>query len=84
MNAFPSEKQFFCDEQIIPFTAKHSMNQYMQNKPRKWGFKAFVLCNSNGIVHNWELFTGKNESLALLPDVDVRGNVNFEIFVLKT
>ena len=47
------------DEQMIPFKGSSSLKQYMPNKPHKYGYKVFVLCNSKGIMHNFELYAGK-------------------------
>jgi hypothetical protein len=63
------------DEPMIPFKEAHSLKQYMKNKPKKWGYKAFVLCDSNGIVYNWELYTGTVKDPLHLPNVDTSGNV---------
>ena len=42
------------------------MKQYLPQKPHRWGYKLFVLCNTDGIVHNFEIFIGKT-----LPTVEV-------------
>ena len=53
-------KRMVCvDKQIIPFKDSSSLKQYMPNKPHKYGYKVFVLCNSKDIIHNFELYTGK-------------------------
>uniref|UniRef100_A0A0K0EC24 DDE_Tnp_1_7 domain-containing protein n=1 Tax=Strongyloides stercoralis TaxID=6248 RepID=A0A0K0EC24_STRER len=75
MKRIPMEETLCVDEQMIPFKGKHSIKQYMKKKPRKWGFKAFVLCDSNGITHNWELYTGASLSSTELPNVGVSGNI---------
>ena len=36
------------DEQVIPFKGKHSLKQYMKNKPKKWGFKVFSRNSPDG------------------------------------
>jgi hypothetical protein len=60
---------------MIPFKGIHSLKIYVKNKPKKWGYKAFVLCDSNGIAHNFELYSGKSVHDRSLPDVGVSGNV---------
>ncbi|XP_064461695.1 piggyBac transposable element-derived protein 3-like [Ornithodoros turicata] len=70
-----SKEMLSVDEQIIPYKGKSSLKQYVPNKPRKYGYKMFVLCDSTGIVHNFELYTGK-----ILPanghcDVGASGNI---------
>jgi hypothetical protein len=63
------------DEQIIPFKGKHRFKQYVKYKPKKWGCKIFLVCDSHGIVYNTELYTGKEEHSFCLPDVGISGNV---------
>lgn len=36
-----------------------SIRQYMPNKPHKWGFKLFVLCDTAGFSYAFEVYTGK-------------------------
>ena len=33
------------DEQMIPFKGASSLKQYLPNKPHKYGYKVFVLCD---------------------------------------
>lgn len=73
-NNVPMGEMLCVDEQIIPFKGRHTLKQYMPVKPKKWGYKAFVLCDSTGIIYNFGLYTGKTEHLNL-PDVGVCGNV---------
>jgi hypothetical protein len=63
------------DEQVILVKGKHSLKNYVNNKPKNWGYKAFVLCDSNGIAHNLKLYSGKAVHGPSLPDVGVSGNV---------
>jgi hypothetical protein len=63
------------DERMIPFKRKYSLKNYVKNKPKKWGYKAFFLCDSNGIAHNLELYSGKAVHDPSLPEVVVSGNV---------
>ena len=62
----PVDEKICVDEQMIPFKGKHSLKQYVPKKPTKWGYKAFVLCDSSGIVHNWDLYSGKIEPVQLV------------------
>ena len=51
-----------CDEAILKFTGRSFMKQYMAAKPDKWGFKFWVLADSEfGYVLNCKMYTGKKE-----------------------
>ena len=65
----PSEHQSI-DEQMVPFKGRSSIKQYMKNKPHKWGYKFFTRASSNGIVHDFEFYQGKN---TVLPESDEFG-----------
>ena len=41
------------DEQMIPFKGKHSLKQYVKNKPKKWGFKVFSRNSADGYMHDF-------------------------------
>ncbi|XP_063216905.1 piggyBac transposable element-derived protein 3-like isoform X2 [Bacillus rossius redtenbacheri] len=72
----PIEEQMLCiDEQIVPFKGKSYLKQYNPNKPHKWGYKIFVLCNSKGLVHNFEVYTGCITPAEDMPDVGKSSNV---------
>lgn len=53
------EEMLSIDEQIIPYKKKGSLKQHVPNKPKTYGYRMIVLCGSTGIVHNFELYTGK-------------------------
>ncbi len=41
------------DEQTIPFKRRHKLKQYLPMKPKKWGFKIFVLADSGGLIYDF-------------------------------
>ena len=47
------------DEQMIPFKGRHGLKCYMMKKPKKWGYKVWVLAGRSGYVHRFE-FAGDN------------------------
>ena len=56
------------DEQIIPYKGKHSMKQYIKNKPHKWGYKVFSRAGASGIVYSFELYQGKQTEIGSNPE----------------
>lgn len=47
---------------MIAYKGRHKWKVYMPLKPIKFGFKAYVLCESDsGYVLNWSLNTGKDK-----------------------
>uniref|UniRef100_A0A8C6SX46 PiggyBac transposable element-derived protein domain-containing protein n=1 Tax=Neogobius melanostomus TaxID=47308 RepID=A0A8C6SX46_9GOBI len=58
------------DERMV---ARSSMKQYIKNKPTKWGFKLFVLADSdNGYTIDFKIYTGKSV-IACVPDYASEG-----------
>ncbi|KAK9720867.1 Transposase IS4 [Popillia japonica] len=74
-NKIPIREKICVDKEMIPYKGYHSIKQYMKAKLKKWGYKVFVLCGSDDIVDNWELYTGAIDRDPDLPDGGVRGNV---------
>lgn len=76
----PIETQMICvDEQTIPFKGKSFLKQYNPKKPNKWGYKLFVLCDSQGLVHNFEIYTGFIKPLEDFPDLGKSSNVVIQL-----
>lgn len=63
------------DEQIVPYKGKSSLKQYNPKKPNKWGYKIFVLCDSTGLIHNFEIYTGKILPMPEKEDIGASGNI---------
>ena len=38
------------------------MKQYFPNKPKKWGFKFFALCDITGFMYKFEIYIGEKHS----------------------
>ena len=73
--AIPLNQMLSVDEQIVPFKGHSGLKQYNPNKPHKWGYKIFILCDSHGLVHNFEIYTGKIYPSREMPDIGPSGNI---------
>ncbi|XP_016519048.1 piggyBac transposable element-derived protein 3-like [Poecilia formosa] len=63
------------DEQMVPFKGKNRLKQYLPGKPKKWGYKIFILAGSDGVPHNFEVYKGKAVQPVDLQDIGVSGNI---------
>ena len=74
-NSVPMDNFLSVDEQVIPFKGKHSLKTYNPKKPKKWGYKAFVLCDAKGITYNFFIYSGATEKVDGFADCGASGNV---------
>ena len=49
------------DEQMIPFKGRTGLQRFLPKKPKKWGYKLWLLAGVSGHVHNFEV-DGASES----------------------
>lgn len=71
----PQEQMLFIGEQIVPFRGRSTLKQYFPTRPHRWGYKIFVLCDTKGLVHSFDIFTGKTDPEPREPDVGPNGNI---------
>ena len=74
-NSIAMPQTLCVDEQMIPFKGKSSLKQYMPGKPHKYGYKVFMLCSNKGIIHDFEIYSGKIQPLAGEPDLGASSNI---------
>ncbi|XP_036320015.1 piggyBac transposable element-derived protein 3-like [Rhagoletis pomonella] len=57
-------KETLCvDEQIIPFTGRLGMKQYIRGKPCPWGIKLYVLCGKSGMPYDFIAYQGSSTEI---------------------
>ncbi|XP_051948067.1 piggyBac transposable element-derived protein 2-like [Xyrauchen texanus] len=76
--ALPQDQMLSIDEQMVPFKGRSVLKQYIPKKPYKWGYKIFVLCDTKGLVHSFDVYAGKSDPPPGSQDIGSSGN-----FVLK-
>ena len=77
--SIPQSQMLSIDEQMVPFKGQSALKQYVPNKPYKWGYKIFILCDTRGLVHNFEIYTGKINPVAGCPDIGASGNIVLQL-----
>ena len=59
-NKIPLYTSSYCvDEQMVPYSGTRGPRMYVKRKPNPWGFKVWALANSEGVVYNIDIATGK-------------------------
>lgn len=59
---------------MVPFKGRSTLRQYNPNKPKKWGYKFYVLSSGDGLVYNFEVHTSSIEACPGQPDIGASGN----------
>lgn len=72
-SSVPIAQRLSIDEQMCSTKVGHFLKQYMPNKPHKWGFKLFNICNLLGYAYKFIIYSGKekDDRLADEPDLGV-------------
>ena len=63
------------DEQMVPFKGKSGLKQYHPQKPKKCGYKLYVLSGIDGLIHNFEIHTGAIQPCPNQPDLKASENI---------
>ena len=84
-NAIPMSRMLCIDEQMIPFKKNFPIKMYIPSKPHKYGYKVFILCNNQVLIHNFEMFEYWLEKKILAPNdtVDLRVSSNSVLRLAK-
>ena len=63
------------DEQVVPFKGRSSLKQYNPQKPKKWGYKFYVLAGVHGLIHNFKIHSGPISLSSGQSDLNVSGTI---------
>ena len=63
------------DEQLVPFKGSSMLKHYFPNKHHKWGYKICFLCDTNGIMYNFEMHSKTIVKLDGERDLGASGNI---------
>lgn len=75
------EEMLCIDEQVVPFKGMSSLKQYNPQKPKKWGYKFYVLSGVDGLIHNFEIHAGPIGICPGQPDLKASGNIVLHLLV---
>lgn len=56
----PVEEYVSIDEQMVPFTGKLDVKQYVKGKPTPYGIKIYCLCGKSGILYDFIIYQGSS------------------------
>uniref|UniRef100_UPI00358E1344 piggyBac transposable element-derived protein 3-like n=1 Tax=Myxine glutinosa TaxID=7769 RepID=UPI00358E1344 len=69
-------KEQSIDEMMVAFKGSFSgIKQYMKGKPTKWGFKIWARCSVTGLLHDFDVYQGKNNAAREKSPIGVGGDV---------
>ncbi|XP_025407636.1 piggyBac transposable element-derived protein 2-like isoform X2 [Sipha flava] len=61
-SSIPCKETLSLDEQLCATKAKSYMKQYLPDKPHKWGFKLFILTDTQGYAYRFEIYSGQENN----------------------
>ena len=74
--ALPRTQCLSIDEQVVPFNKRSRLKQYIPNKPKKWGYKLFILASDQGFMYDFIPYTGKIDPVNNPNIPDLKPNSN--------
>ena len=67
------------DEQMVAFKGRSMLKQYNPQKPKKWGYKFYVLTNLDGLIYDFVVHTGTIDVCPGQPDLQASGNIVMQL-----
>ncbi|XP_036320305.1 piggyBac transposable element-derived protein 4-like [Rhagoletis pomonella] len=77
------KSQLCVDEQICSTKARNNLKRYNPKKPKKWGYKIFVLCDTSGFAYSFEVESGA-ENIIEPGEPDLGAGIKIIGFILTT
>ena len=74
----PTELQCI-DEQMMPLNGRSKKKQYNTQKPKKWGYKLYVLTSPEGVIFSFEAHTGMINVCPGQPDLHPSGKIVMQL-----
>ena len=63
------------NKQMVSYKGRSKLKQYNSQKPKKWGYKLYVLTSLEGLIFNLEVHTGTIDICPGQPDLQASGNI---------
>ena len=63
------------NKQMVPYKGRSKLKQYNSQKPKKWGYKLYVLTSPEGLIFNLEVHNGTIDICPGQPDLQAPGNI---------
>ena len=71
-----ASEYLYADESMIQFKGRSTFKQYNPMKPIKRGYKLWCICDTDGSLYRFEIYTGKtDENEIISKNCDMAGNV---------
>lgn len=71
------------DEQVCATKTKNSLRQYNPAKPKKWGYKIYVLSGISGFMYNFEIYTGLENKKRFQSETNLGASANVVMRLLR-
>ena len=79
--SLPQDRMLCVDKQIVPFKGKSGLKQYLPKKNTNGGTRYLykMLCDTKGIVYNFEIYSGRINPVAGYEDLGASSNIVIQL-----
>jgi hypothetical protein len=71
--------EFTIDEDVYTFKRRSILKQYLPNKPNKWGFRAWKLCDNSNYCFGFDVYQGKKDARQSTNDPTIGDKVVYNL-----